>query len=127
MSKRSTAALALACMTIAGASSAAELAPGAGHSVMLAEFTGTLYYTVEPDGFRVVATLASGAEGLPIRFESTLASGQRFVLSVPRAVGEEPLEFVVVRNGDLLVVSDDSAAAPVVPAASGSAAVAAKN
>jgi hypothetical protein len=113
-------------MTIAGASPAAELSPGAGHSVRLAEFAGTLYYTVEPDGFRVVATLASGAEGQPIRFESTLASGQRVIISVPRSAGEPSLDLAIARNGDTLVVTDPTAAARSDPSSVGSE-VASKN
>jgi len=98
--------MALACLTMGGASAAAELAPGAGHSIKLAQFTGTLYYTVEKAGYKVVATLASGAGDLPIRFESTLAPGQGVVISVPQAAGQPSLDFEIVRQGDALFVRD---------------------
>ncbi|RWK44046.1 MAG: hypothetical protein EOR46_04275 [Mesorhizobium sp.] len=47
------------------AAAAAELAPGSGHSIHLAAFDGVVYYTVEQDGYRVVATLAPGGTVSP--------------------------------------------------------------
>ncbi|MDX8525938.1 hypothetical protein RFM68_15645 [Mesorhizobium sp. MSK_1335] len=47
-----------------GHPTAAELALGNGQSIhLLARFDGVVYYTVEQDGYNVVATLATGAEG----------------------------------------------------------------
>jgi hypothetical protein len=80
------------------------LAPLSGHSIHLADFDGVVYYTVERDGYQVVATLASGAEERPIRFLTTLAPGQRMLISVPRQVGEPSLDFEIVRAEDDLVV-----------------------
>ncbi|MDX8481525.1 hypothetical protein RFN28_24125 [Mesorhizobium sp. VK24D] len=57
-------------------------------------------------GYNVVATLASGAEGLPIRFSSTLRPGQRVVISVPQAIGEPSVNFEIIRDGDVLLVSE---------------------
>ena len=62
--------------------------------------SGVAYYTVEPDGFRVVTTLAQGDAGTPIRFVSVLAPGQRVVLSTPHQANE--LE--ISRKGDNLIV-----------------------
>ncbi|UVC19396.1 hypothetical protein [Mesorhizobium onobrychidis] len=70
-----------------GASAAAGLAPASGHSIHLPGFDGVIYYTVEQSGYRVVATLASGADELPIRFISTLGPGQRMAISVPQSIG----------------------------------------
>ncbi|WP_292623715.1 hypothetical protein [Mesorhizobium sp.] len=96
-----------------GTSAAAELAPGNGHSVHLAAFDGVVYYTVEQDGYRVVATLASGADALPLRIASTLAPGQRLTISVPGSAGQPSIDFEILRDGDALVVSDAIPAAVV--------------
>ncbi len=78
---------------------------GNGHSIHLGRFDGAVYYTVEPDGYRVVATLASGADAQPIRFASTLQPGQRIVISVPQAVGQRSIDFEIVRDGDTVLMS----------------------
>jgi len=98
------AAAAFAGLT-ATAASAAELAPGKGQSVRMAGMGGVVYYTVEQDGYRVVATLASGAEQQPARFISTLAPGQRMVISVPQAAGQPSVDLEIVREGGLLLVN----------------------
>jgi hypothetical protein len=98
--------LALACLAMTAVAPAAELAPGAGHGIRLAGFDGVVYYTVAHDGYQVVATLASGAEALPIRFSSTLRPGQAIVISVPRSAGEPAIDFEIVRNGEALIVND---------------------
>uniref|UniRef100_UPI0019531E97 hypothetical protein n=2 Tax=Pseudomonadota TaxID=1224 RepID=UPI0019531E97 len=61
---------------------------------------GVVYYTVEPDGYRVVTTLAQGEAGTPVRFVSVLAPGQRALLSTPNERGA--LE--ISRNGEGLTV-----------------------
>jgi hypothetical protein len=96
----------MACLATTGFAAAGELAPATGHSIHLGRFTGAIYYTMEEDGYRVVATLASGPEDSPIRFVSTLGSGHRMLISVPQGVGEPSLEFEVVRYGDALLVSE---------------------
>jgi hypothetical protein len=63
------------------------LRPMEGKSIDLGEISGIAYYTVEPDGFHVVATLAQGEAGTPIRVVSVLAPGQRVVLSTPQQAG----------------------------------------
>lgn len=92
-----------ACVVMSGGAAAEELAPSSAHSIHLADFNGVIYYTVEQDGYRVVATLSSGSEARPIRFISTLARGQRLVVSVPRSAGESSIDFEIVRNGDALL------------------------
>jgi len=59
------------------------LRPMEGKSIDLGGISGIAYYTVERDGLRVVATLAQGEAGTPIRVVSVLAPGQRVVLSTP--------------------------------------------
>jgi hypothetical protein len=99
---------ALGCLS-PDASTAAELAQGDGRSLHLGPYDGVLYYTVEERGFRVVATLASASDEPPIRFASSLEDGQHIVISVPRAVGLAPMEFEILRTGDVLLVNDKSA------------------
>lgn len=53
-------------------------APGSGHSIHLPAFDGVIYYTVEPSGYRAVATLASGVNELPIRSFSPSGSLENF-------------------------------------------------
>ncbi|MET4390702.1 hypothetical protein ABIB73_006487 [Bradyrhizobium sp. F1.4.3] len=105
MSIRNT--LLAAAFTIAslGAAHANGLRPIAGQSINLGDMSGVAYYTVEPDGFRVVSTLAQGEAGTPIRFVSVLAPGQRVVLSTPTQAGV--LE--IARDGDTLHVRQANA------------------
>jgi hypothetical protein len=99
-------AIAIACLAMSGTAAAAELAPGNGRSLHLGGFDGTVYYTIEQDGYRVVATLASGAEAPPIRFVATLGAGQSMTISVPQAVDEPSLDFEIARIGEALFVGD---------------------
>ncbi|OKO73765.1 hypothetical protein [Bradyrhizobium sp. AS23.2] len=90
-----------------GAAHANGLRPLQGDSIRLGDLSGVTYYTVEPDGFRVVTTFAEGEAGTPVRVVSVLAPGQRVVLSTPHQVGT--LE--ISRNGDNLLVRKASAPA----------------
>jgi hypothetical protein len=69
-------------------------------SIDLGEVSGVAYYTVERDGFHVVATLAQGMAGMPIRVVSVLAPGQRVAFSTPHQLGA--LE--ISRNGYSVLV-----------------------
>ena len=100
-----TAVLSLVLLTVAGSVHAAELEPMAGLSIELGTVLGAAYYTVEKDGYQVVATVASGADATPVRFVTTLISGQRTMLSVPRAVGESALTLEIERIGDRVFVN----------------------
>ena len=88
-----------------GAAQANGLRPIEGLSINLGDLSGVAYYTVEPDGFRVVTTLAQGEAGTPIRFVSVLAPGQRVVLSTPHQTSA--LE--ISRKGDSLLIRKGSA------------------
>lgn len=105
-------AFALACFAVTGVAVAAELAPINAHSIHLARFDGIVYYTVEQDGYRVVATLASGPEEPPIRFIATLGPGQHMLISVPQSVGQPSLDVEIRRNGEVLVVGTLTPAVP---------------
>ncbi|WP_407526664.1 hypothetical protein [Methylobacterium oryzisoli] len=84
------------------AASATELRPQQAHSLDLGRVQGTAYYTVERDGLRVVATLAS--DETPVRLVTTLAPDQRVSLSVPGAAGTSATEIAFARRGDRLEV-----------------------
>ena len=82
------------------AAQAEGLRPIEAKSIDLGGVSGIAYYTVERDGFRVVATLAQGEAGTPIRVVSTLAPGQRVVLSRPQPAGA----IEISRQGDSVLV-----------------------
>ena len=82
------------------------LRPIEGRSIDLGEISGIAYYTVEHDGFHVVATLAQGEAGTPIRVVSVLAPGQRVVLSTPQQA--DAIE--ISRKGDSVLVRKASTA-----------------
>ena len=97
---------ALAGLSIAGSVQASELEPIAGLSIKLGDVMGTAYYTVEKDGYHVVATVASGEVATPVRFMATLLSGQKVNLSVPGAVGQSDVVLEIKRIEDRVFVSD---------------------
>jgi hypothetical protein len=69
-------------------------------SIDFGEVSGVAYYTVERDGFHVVATLAQGIAGTPIRVVCVLAPGQRVAFSTPHQLGA----FEISRNGSNVLV-----------------------
>jgi hypothetical protein len=99
-------ASALACVAMSGVAVAGELVPGRAHDIHLGRFEGVVYYSVEQDGYKIVATLASGAGALPIRFVSTLGPGQRLAISVPRSADQPSIDLEIRRDGEALLVSD---------------------
>ena len=104
------AALALAAAT--GAARADGLKPAQSQSIDLGAVSGVAYYTVEGDGFRVVATLAQeGQDGAPVRVEAVLLPGQSVVLSTPRGPGVRPYAVEISRRADAVVVHRAAAAA----------------
>ena len=87
-----------------GVAHAEPLQPLEGQSIRLGEVSGVAYYTVEHDGFRLVATLAHGEGGTPVRIDALLASGQSLVLSTPREAGTAPNAVEISRRGDQVLV-----------------------
>ena len=103
------AALALAALATPAVTTPAlaqDLKPAEARSLDLGALSGVAYYTVEPAGFRVVATLAEEADGTPMRVISLLAPGQSVVLSAAGAVGATPREIEISREADTLLVRD---------------------
>ena len=90
-----------ALVLVAGGARAETLYPMQGKTIDLGTLGGTIYYTVEPDGYRVVATL--GTES-PVRFIATLSPEQSFSLSIPRRLGEPAIQVRIQRHGEQLVV-----------------------
>ncbi|WP_245323651.1 hypothetical protein [Bradyrhizobium shewense] len=100
MSIRNTlfaAALGIVSLTAAHAEG---LRPIEAKSIDLGGISGVAYYTVERDGFRVVATLAQGQTGTPFRVVSLLTPGQRLLLSTPQPAGV----IEISREGDSVLV-----------------------
>jgi hypothetical protein len=82
--------VAASVLTLAGAAHASELPPLEGRSLDLGSVSGVAYYTVEENGFRIVATLAQGEAGTPVRFVTLLAPGQSVTLSSAGEEGSAP-------------------------------------
>ena len=95
---------AASALTFMGAAHAGELKPIRAQIIELGEVSGVAYYTVEHDGFHVVATLAEGEAGTPVRLQAVLVPGQSVVLSTPRAVGVAPVVVEISRQGDKVFV-----------------------
>src|SRR5215469_1276603 len=109
MSLLSAMLAAVAAVAVAGTLHAGPLEPIAAHNVDLGALAGVAYYTVEPNGFRLVATLLARGTDTPFRFVATLAPGQRVTLSVARNIGEPTAEVHFIRRGEeLLVYSADA-------------------
>jgi hypothetical protein len=93
-------------LAFAGAAHAADLPPLEAKSIDLGAVSGVAYYIVERDGFRVVAILAQGETGTPVRFETLLAPGQSVVLSTPRDEGLVGKAIEISRRDDQVLVQD---------------------
>ena len=91
------------------AAQASELKPIEGRAINFGRVSGVVYYTVERQGLHVVATLAQGDSGKPVRIEAILAPGQSVTLSAPRGVGKAPDTVSIRRHDDRILVE----AAPV--------------
>ncbi|RAI03261.1 hypothetical protein DLJ53_01695 [Acuticoccus sediminis] len=104
--RRPIVAATLALATLSGAAYAGDAVPNEAHSLDLGTVSGVAYYTVEPEGYRVVATLAENADGTPLRVTSVLAPGQSVTFSTPRAAGIDPVEVEITREADILRVRD---------------------
>jgi len=102
--------IALAMLCLAGTSGqAGELTVLQAESFDVGGYHGIAYYTSESDGYRVVATIAQGETGLPVRFEATLTEAQKITITVPGRLGEKSHVFELTRaEGKLFVASPES-------------------
>ena len=84
---------------------AGELVALKAESIELGGYRGIVYYTNKYDGYRVVATIAEGEAGPPVRFVATLADNQSITISVPGELGTLSRELKISRAGGKLMVS----------------------
>src|SRR5918993_2437523 len=94
----------VAAASTCGVAIGEELRPIQGKSISLGDVSGVAYYTVEKDGFAVVATVTSGEMATPIRFMATLLPGQKSVISVPRELGQTALTVEFIRTDDKIEI-----------------------
>lgn len=99
-------AVAMAGLLAASFAAAVELAPNSGGSVRLGHVTGSVYYTVEQDGYRVVTTISQGDVGLATRFVATLNEGQILTISIPGNMGEASQALDIARVNGVLVIGE---------------------
>src|SRR4051794_3843259 len=83
---------------------AGELVAFEGGSIDVGSFHGVIFYVLEPEGYHVIASIADGEAGLPVRFEATLAELQKLSISVPGKLGEQSHVIEISRAGGKLVV-----------------------
>src|SRR3984893_14721075 len=96
------AAFALAAI---GPAHAEGLKPLQGQVIDLGDVSGVAYYTVERDGFRVVATLAKKDEdAVPVRVVTVLGPDQSLTLSTPHEAGTPPDAVEIIRRADTVLV-----------------------
>lgn len=108
--RRTILAAALALAPFAPAR-AEELKPIQAQAIDLGAVSGVAYYTVERDGFRVVATLAQGEDATPVRFEALLVPGTSVTISTPRGAGAAPEAVEISRQAEAVLVRKAAAAA----------------
>jgi hypothetical protein len=110
--------LTLIFIVAAGAVHGEELEQMQGKSFSLGPLTGVAYYVRTEAGYKVIATLAAGETGTPMRVAATLLAGQTLEISVPNGVGEAATALQIARVGDSLTVTgaDQGDFPPVRPA-----------
>ena len=97
-----------AAFAVSSFAQAAEMRPMQATSISHGGVIGVAYYNVVEGGYQVVATLAAGEDGTPMRFVTTLVDGQKMLVSVPQAVDQAPIELEFARIGDSLSVSQSA-------------------
>jgi len=93
-------------MALTGHAFAGDLKPIQSQTIDLGSVGGDAYYTVQKDGFHVVATFGQrDASARPVRFQAVLLPGQAVTFSTPRSASEQPLSFSIRRQDERVVVS----------------------
>jgi predicted aconitase len=112
MTMRQTSLAAALALGFIGPAHAEGLKPLQGEVIDLGDVSGVAYYTVEHDGFRVVATLAKKDEdGVPVRVVAVLSPDQSVTLSTPREWGTPADAVEIIRRADTVLVRRAAAAA----------------
>jgi hypothetical protein len=111
MTIRQTTLAAAFALAAIGPAHAEGLKPLHGQVIDLGDVSGVAYYTVERDGFRVVATLAKkDGDAVPMRVEAVLALDQTLTLSTPREWGTPADAVDFIRRADTVLVHNLPAA-----------------
>lgn len=100
----------VAALMLGASAQAASLSPGEGYVHSFEDGASILvYYTAEPDGWRVVTTTQTADDEQPAvqRFVTTLGAGQMAFVSVPGAAGRSARAVKMLRDGDRLTVSSN--------------------
>jgi hypothetical protein len=84
---------------------AEELRPIEAQSILLNDVKGVAYYTVQADGYQLVATMAADDATTPIRFVVSLQPRQTVTISVPGEVGAPSVQIDFTRVGDQVFVA----------------------
>jgi hypothetical protein len=75
--------------------------------VEIGPLTGVAYYTVEPDGHRLVLTLQTRESDTPFRVVATLTPGQTVTLSVPLGAGEPAIDVRFTRDDEQISMNSN--------------------
>ncbi len=111
MNIRRVVAATLALATLSGVARADGLRPVEARNIDLGAVSGIAYYTVEREGFRVVATLSQqGETATPVRVETVLGQGQSVIFSTPHEMGVAPVAIEIRRQADTVLIRKASSA-----------------
>ena len=111
MNIRQTTLAAALTLAFIGPAHAEGLKPLQGQVIDLGDVSGVAYYTVERDGFRVVATLGKQDEdAAPVRVVAVLAPDQNQTLSPPHEAGTPADAVDFIRRADTVLVNKAPAA-----------------
>lgn len=105
--KRILASLTALALMSASPAISAEVNPAHGQTINLGALKGVAYYTVNPEGYHVVATVA-GEDSKSIRFEANLSDGQSLV--VTSSESGTPAKVALSRKADRVFVDSVVAA-----------------
>jgi hypothetical protein len=93
-------------LAVSGPALARDLQPIQNQNIDLGDVAGDAYYTVEQDGYHVVATFAQrDGNSTPVRVQAVLAPGQEVTFSTPRAYGEQPVSFSIRRQDQRVIIA----------------------
>jgi len=93
-------------LAVSGPALARDLQPIQNQNIDLGDVAGDAYYTVEQDGYHVVATFAQrDGNSTPVRVQAVLSPGQQVTFSTPRAEGEQPVSFSIRRQDQRVIIA----------------------
>jgi len=111
MTIRQTTLAAAFALAAIGPAHAEGLKPLQGQVIELGDVSAVAYYTVERDGFLVVATLGKQDEdAVPVGVVAVLAPDQSLTLSTPHEAGTPADAVEIIRRADTVLVHKAAAA-----------------